>query len=99
MNSEPIDRQRYQEAAEELQRTISELVEERRRSRRQRFWNLILLGFAISLPFHLAIIAYLASVRMAGPPARADQEIPIDFAILSETELENIGDQLEIDTH
>lgn len=98
MSPDPIDPRQYQETADQLQQTIAELVEERRRSRRQRLWNLVLLGFAISLPFHLAIIAYLASIRMAGPPDRGNQEVVIDFAVVSETELDSIGEELEIET-
>ena len=87
-----------QATIEQLQRTIEELVEERRKSRRQRFWNLILLGTAISLPFHLAIIVYLASVRMAGPPVEAPPEVLIDFSVIADSELEQIGDPLEVES-
>jgi hypothetical protein len=98
LNPKPTDAHSYQAAADELQRTIAELVAERRRSRRQRLWNLILLGIAISLPFHIAIIAYLASARMAGKPAEAQQEILIDFSVLTEAEFEEIGDPLEVES-
>ena len=98
MKPETADSQRAHATAEELRRTIAELVQERRRSRRQRLWNLILLGIAISLPFHIAIIAYLASVRTAGPTASAQEEILIDFSVLSEAELDEIGETLEIES-
>ncbi|MCH2144485.1 MAG: hypothetical protein MK082_04985 [Phycisphaerales bacterium] len=84
-------------ASDELRRTIGMLVEERRRLRRQRVTNLILIGFAISIPFHLAIIIYLASVRMAAPQGAGPEEMVVEFAVLSESELEDLGEQDELE--
>ena len=88
----------YQAATEELRETIAVLVKERQQLRRQRLINLILIGFAISIPFHLALIVYLASVRMAGPPGPGPEEVVVDFAVLSDAELEDLSDGLELDS-
>lgn len=85
-------------ASEDLRRTIELLVRERRRHRRQRIVNLILIGFAISIPFHLAVIVYLASVRLAGPPSTGPEETVVEFAVLSESELEDLGEQEELES-
>ena len=83
---------------DDLRRSISQLVEDRRRHRRQRVVNLILIGFAISIPFHLSIIVYLASVRLAGPPASGPEETIVEFAVLSESELEDLGEEDELES-
>ena len=88
---------RHLDSTDELRRTVALLVEERRRSRRQRFTNLLLIGFAISIPFHLSIIIYLASVRMAGPPSSGPEEMVVEFAVLSESELEDLGEKDELE--
>lgn len=84
-------------AAEELRVRIAELVAERQKQRRSRLINLVLIGFAISIPFHLAILIYLASVSF-GNPKVTENEIVVDFAVLTESELENMGDSLELES-
>lgn len=83
---------------DELRRTISLLVKERQRQRRQRVINLILIGFVVSFLFHLGVIVYLASVRLAAPPAPGSEETIVEFAVLSESELEDLGEGDELES-
>jgi hypothetical protein len=98
LHSAPLIDQQNPAGVDDLRRTIVLLVAERRRQRRQRVVNLILIGFAISIPFHLAIIVYLASVRLAGPPSSGPEETIVEFAVLSESELEDLGEQDELES-
>ena len=80
---------------EALQTRVTELAEERRRFRRQRRIHLVLLGLAVSLPFHIAVLIWLANVHKALPPAGSPTEVVLDLSVLPESALEEMLDPLE----
>lgn len=83
--------------ASRLELEVSELILERRRHRQARLRNFILLGCAISIPFHLLLIFYLAFIRIPGPPGLPEVESVIDFAVLADSELQEMEVEFEID--
>ena len=73
-------------------------LEEMRELRRKRdFRKLILLGLAISIPFHLMIIAYLASYRMGGSGEGFEEVEGIEFTVLSSNELQEMQEDIEVE--
>jgi hypothetical protein len=81
---------------EDLQTRIHELVEERRRLVRQRRIHLALLGLAVSLPIHIAIIIWLSlnyKVLPAGPAGPTP--VVLDLSILPDETLQDMLEPLE----
>ena len=74
----------------------SELAIARIKLRRQRLVNLVLLGLAISIPFHIAIIIYLSSLYMDRPVAVVQVSPPIEMSIVPEEQLEEFLEQVEV---
>ena len=73
-------------------------LEEMREIRRKRdLRKLILLGLAISIPFHLMIIAYLASYRMGGSGEGFDEGEGIEFTVLSSNELKEMQEEIQVE--
>ncbi|MBB48003.1 MAG: hypothetical protein CMJ33_05585 [Phycisphaerae bacterium] len=85
------------DATSRIHHEVSELILQRRRHRRARLRKFILLGCAISIPFHLLLIFYLAFIRIPGPPGLPEVESVIDFAVLAESELQEMEVELEIE--
>ena len=76
-------------------RTKLDQMRELRRKRDLR--KLILLGLAISIPFHLLIIAYLASYRTGGSGLGPEPGEGIEFTVLSSNELEQMQEEIEVE--
>jgi len=95
--SQPSQHGTPDDATSRLHLEVSELILQRRRHRQARLRNFILLGCAISIPFHLLLIFYLAFIRIPGPPGLPEVESVIDFAVLAESELQEMEVELEID--
>ena len=73
-------------------------LEELREVRRKRdFRKLVLLGLAVSIPFHLLIIAYLASYHLGGSGSGFDQDEGIEFTVLSSTELQEMQEEIQVE--
>ena len=84
------------ERREELLRNqVAELAEERRRFIRQRRIHLILLGLAVSLPLHIALIIWLANIHKTLPPAGTPTPIVLDLSVLPDAQLEEMLDPLD----
>ena len=78
--------------------SLRERLEELREERRKRdLRKLVLLGLAISIPFHLLIIAYLASYRLGGSGSGFEENDGIEFAVLSSTELQEMQEEIQVD--
>jgi hypothetical protein len=71
---------------------IRDLVDERRRLLRQRRVHLLLLGLAVSLPVHLAIMAWLWSSHRELPAGTAPATVVLDLSLLPD---ETLQDMLE----
>ncbi len=71
---------------------IRDLVDERRRLLRQRRVHLVLLGLAISLPVHMAIMVWLWSSHREAPSGVAPTTVVLDLSILPD---ETLQDMLE----
>ena len=79
---------------ESLRDQLDELREQRRK---RDLRKLIILGLAISIPFHLMIIAYLATYRMGGSGDGVDPGEGIEFTVLSSTELEEMQEEIQVE--
>ncbi len=80
----------------DLQERIRELLDERRRLVRQRRIHLALLGLAVSLPIHIAIIIWLSlnhKTLPAGPPGPTP--VVLDLSILPDETLQEMLEPLE----
>ena len=78
--------------------SLRDQLDELRELRRKRdLRKLIILGLAISIPFHLMIIAYLASYRMGGSGDGVDPGEGIEFTVLSSTELEEMQEEIQVE--
>ncbi|MDE0888182.1 MAG: hypothetical protein OSA40_01850 [Phycisphaerales bacterium] len=71
---------------------IRDLVDDRRRLLRQRRVHLLLLGLAISLPVHMAIMIWLWSSHREMPAGVAPATVMLDLSILPD---ETLQDMLE----
>ena len=71
---------------------IRDLVEDRRRLLRQRRVHLLLLGLAISIPVHMAIMIWLWSSHREMPAGVAPATVMLDLSILPD---ETLQDMLE----
>ncbi len=79
-----------------LQDRIRDLVEERRRLVRQRRIHLALLGLAVSLPIHIAIIIWLSLSHKALPPGPAGPTpVVLDLSVMSDETLQEMLEPLE----
>jgi len=79
-----------------LQDRIRELLDERRRLVRQRRVHLALLGLAVSLPIHIAIIIWLSlsyKTLPAGPAGPAP--VVLDLSVLPDETLQDMLEPLE----
>jgi len=79
----------------QLAERIRDLVEERRRLLRQRRIHLLLLGLAVSLPIHLAIMIWLWSTHRELPPAAVPAAVVLDLSILPDETLQDMLDAPE----
>lgn len=95
--SQDRDKVRLEAEASRLRLKVSELILQRQQHRRTRLRIFFLLGCAISIPFHLLLILYLSLVYIPGPPGLPEVESVIDFAVLADSELQEIEAELEID--
>ena len=78
--------------------SLREQLDELRELRRRRnLRKLVLLGLAVSIPFHLMIIAYLASYRTGGSGSGPDAGDGIEFTVLSSSELEELQQEIELE--
>ncbi len=79
-----------------LEARIRELVDERRRLVRQRRIHLLLLGLAVSLPIHIAIIIWLSlsyKALPAGPAGPAP--VVLDLSVLPDETLQDMLEPVE----
>jgi len=75
------------DAPEHFRETIERLHGERIRLLRQRRAHLTLLGLAISLPLHILLILWLASVYLPGPDGAAGPTITFELGVLNDEQL------------
>ncbi len=71
----------------QLRATVVELEEERVRLLRERRIHLILLGLAVSLPVHIAIIIWLASVYLPGQVGFGAPSVNFEMSMLGDDSL------------
>lgn len=64
------------------------LAVERERRRRGRGWAFLLIGLAISVPFHVAIAIWLMNIFWMRPGPAAGEEVTFEFAVMNEPSLE-----------
>ena len=69
---------------------IRDLVDERRRLLRQRRVHLILLGLAVSLPVHMALMIWLWSSHREMPAGVAPAAVVLDLSILPDEALQDM---------
>jgi hypothetical protein len=74
---------------------VAELAAERRRLLRQRRVHLLLFGLAVSVPFHIAILVWLASVHRTMPPPGSPTPVVFDLQVLPNERLEEMLDPLD----
>lgn len=70
-----------------LRQAVESLHAERVRLLKQRRLHLTLLGLAVSLPFHILILVWLASVYLPGPPSMAGPSETFELGVLNDEEL------------
>lgn len=70
-----------------LRATLEQLHGERVRLLRQRRLHLALLGLAVSLPFHIVILIWLASVYLPGPASAGPESPTFELGVLNDEEL------------
>lgn len=75
------------DTADEVRETIARLHTERVRLLRERRVQLTLLGLAISLPIHILLIIWLASVYLPGPSAASLPDVTFELGVLNDEEL------------
>lgn len=75
-----------------LRATIEELHSERLRLVKQRRLHLTLLGLAVSLPVHILILIWLASVYLPGPASDGPPTMTFELGVLND---EQLADGLE----
>lgn len=78
-----------------LRATIEALHAERIRLLRQRRIHLIMLGLAISLPFHIAIALWLASVYLPAAAGPTGPEVVFELGVLNDEKLADGATELE----
>lgn len=86
------------QAIQTLQATIERLHAERMKLLRQRRLHLALLGFALSVPFHLILIIWFASTYLHGPAGYGGGDGPvttIELGVLSGEALADEGPSAE----
>jgi hypothetical protein len=71
------------------------LAAEKRQLIRQRRVHLVLLGLAVSLPFHIAILVWLSMIHKPTPPVGTPTAIVLDLAVLPDEQLEEMLSALE----
>ncbi|MDZ4756352.1 MAG: VWA domain-containing protein [Phycisphaerae bacterium] len=70
-----------------LRQTIERMHEERSSLLRQRRVHLLLLGLSVSLPFHIMIMIWLASIYMPGPVGDEPPAITFELGVLNDERL------------
>lgn len=79
-----------------LEARIRELVDERRRLIRQRRVHLVLLGLAVSLPIHIALMVWLYLTQKTPPPGPAGPApVVLDLSVLPDEQLQEMLEPLE----
>lgn len=78
-----------------LRSRVQTLAAEKRQLIRQRRVHLVLLGLAVSLPFHLAILVWLSTMHKTLPPAGVPTAVVLDLAVLPNERLEEMLDALQ----
>jgi von Willebrand factor type A domain len=70
-----------------LRNTIEELHGERLRLLKQRRLHLSLLGLAVSLPIHILILIWLASIYLPGPASQGPPTMTFELGVLNDEQL------------
>ena len=78
-----------------LRQRVAVLAAEKRQLLRQRRLHLVLLGLAVSLPFHIAILVWLSTMHKTLPPAGVPTAVVLDLAVLPNEHLEEMLDALQ----
>lgn len=73
---------------------VARLEDERRRVLRERRFQLILFGLAVSLPIHILIMIWLANLSFARPGSGASEPVTVVLSSLDERELTREPEQL-----
>ena len=79
----------------ELEAEIVRLSDERRRLLRQRRIHLVLLGLAVSLPVHIALIVWLANIAREQPAAPGPAPVVLELSVLPDDQLQEMLDPLD----
>ncbi|MCH2162113.1 MAG: hypothetical protein MK085_09600, partial [Phycisphaerales bacterium] len=79
----------------DLAAEVARLGEERRKLIRQRRIHLVLLGLAVSLPVHIALIIWFANLYRERPEVGPPAQIVMDLSVLPDAELEDMLDAFD----
>lgn len=83
------------DVADELRDTIERLHTERIRVLKERRIHLALLGLAISLPIHILLVLWLASVYLPGPVAASPLDVSFELGVMNDEELNESQEALD----